>query len=878
MADEVRVPIGADFKKAIAATRDFAKDATKSLRRIQQNFDLLKTAAIAAVGALAIGKIKSGIQSLTEAASAQEDAIKQLNTALQLSGDFTEEASTNLQEFASNLQAASTIGDEVALTQLALAKSFGVTNDQAKDLVQAAADLSAATGISLDSAVRNLGKTFGGLTGELGEVVPALKGLTKEQLEAGGAIDFVANRFGGAAQALTQTFSGAVAQTQNTFGDLIEEIGFFITQNPVFIRLVNQAGQTFANFIKVLQENREEIIEFINSGLKGVVSTVPFTIGVVEALAKGFGFLTAIVNEAINILADFLKIILEFEIVKTVINAVAISFKTLGIIALDAFSAIISGIEAIPGASALFGDLGVNLESARESLQGLGDELKTNLLQTDVTQDLNAGLDAVKQGSDAAAQSVADIGISLEDTRIATEGYSEALFATNNQQKKNSNQAISGLRQQKQETEELLSLEKQRQATQAGLGQGPIDFAGFEPIRIESEEAANQIGRLAGLAGNLFKGAAGARQVFGQIAGAFGDAFIPGIGPVVNQIAQVLAQGPEAVEEFIQGFIDEIPVIIDNVAKAIPVVIQTLIENLDVLVQALVTSTPRIISALVAGIPDIIDALIEELPQIIDAFINGLVENVDTIITSLAVKAPEIITKLAEEAPRIITSLTEKIPEVVDRLVEEAPRIIQTLIDNAPEIINALVIEMPKISTALQLQMPFVALELAKNMPKVSIALAKQSPFIARELARSIVFEVIPSFRDELLKIPGEIISSLREGLKDIVPGIGGIGGGAPGGVLGQVTGAVGGLFQDGGVIPAGFPNDSFLAGLSSGERVLTAQENQDIVTQEQFQRGIQQIVNALQGRQQASVSLNVDGKRLADTLVDLNQAGFRTA
>ena len=126
---------GAVFKGTLAANA-VTKAFELASRAAKQLFDVFVT---------------QGIQ----AAQVQEDAINQLNTALALAGDFSIEASQDLQAYASQLQSMTVIGDEAILKQLSLAKAFGASNEQSKKLVEAAIDLSAATGISLDSAVKN---------------------------------------------------------------------------------------------------------------------------------------------------------------------------------------------------------------------------------------------------------------------------------------------------------------------------------------------------------------------------------------------------------------------------------------------------------------------------------------------------------------------------------------------------------------------------------------------------------------------------------------------------------------------------------------------------------------------------------------------------
>jgi plasmid maintenance system antidote protein VapI len=237
-------------KAASKLTKAFKKDISSNIKGITASV----AKATAAVGALggAIGTAL-GVKGV-QAANVQEDAINRLNTALQLSGDFSAQASQDFQAFAADLQQVTRFGDEVTLNQLALAKSFGATNEQAKEIVKTAADLSASFGIDLESATRNVAKTLGGFAGELGEVIPELKNLDQAQLQAGAGIDILAKRFAGAAGRDVQTFSGSIDQLSNAFGDLLEEVGFMITKNPQFIALVNSTTKVITNAGAALKE------------------------------------------------------------------------------------------------------------------------------------------------------------------------------------------------------------------------------------------------------------------------------------------------------------------------------------------------------------------------------------------------------------------------------------------------------------------------------------------------------------------------------------------------------------------------------------------------------------------------------------------------
>ena len=267
------------------------------------------TAAVAGLGAALATAI--GIKGV-QAAQVQEDAINRLNTALQLSGDFSDQASKDLQAYASELQNATRFGDELVLNQLALAKSFGATNEQAKQIVSAATDLSASFGIDLESATRNVAKTLGGFAGELGEVIPELKNLDQAQLQAGEGIGLLAKRFAGAASRDVLTFSGQIEQLSNTVGDLFEEIGFLITQNPKFVQLFKSLTDAFSDAGTEVKgfASSFDAFDFITSKLIGFNNAVITNIIAPLELVKNVGSivfdgLVFAVDSAVKEFAEF---------------------------------------------------------------------------------------------------------------------------------------------------------------------------------------------------------------------------------------------------------------------------------------------------------------------------------------------------------------------------------------------------------------------------------------------------------------------------------------------------------------------------------------------------------------------------------------------
>lgn len=231
----------------------------------------------------------AGLSKIVEFSIEQEKAVNRLNTALKSSGQFSLEASNDLQKFASSLQDVSTFGDEAILNSISLATSFGATTEQAKLVAQAAADLSAELGIDLESATRNVAKTLGGYAGELGETIPQLKELTKEQLQAGEGVRLLADRFKGAAQGELKTFGGAIKQAQNSFGDLLEEVGNILTKSPEAIGAINALAGTFKDLGGFVRENSQEFQSLARVGIIAFTDGVQLALKSISFLVEGLG-------------------------------------------------------------------------------------------------------------------------------------------------------------------------------------------------------------------------------------------------------------------------------------------------------------------------------------------------------------------------------------------------------------------------------------------------------------------------------------------------------------------------------------------------------------------------------------------------------------
>jgi len=280
---------------------------------------------------------------LIRAANQQEDAVNRLNSALQITGKFSEETSQSLQDFASSLQQVTKFGDEAILEAQALIQSLGNLSEEAlKDATVATLDLAAALKIDLQSAATLVGKAAAGEVGSFGRYGVAIKKAETNAKTFERALTALEQKFGGAAQKELGTFSAATQQLSNTFGDLTEELGFIITKNPVVLDGVKRLNNVFKVLGDIVKTNREELISLANESFD------TFVMKLREARDA--------IKEFINQNSQFFKIGAAVVIVSKLtvaLGSLATAFKALNIIGLaKSFAFLLNPLTLIAGAIA----------------------------------------------------------------------------------------------------------------------------------------------------------------------------------------------------------------------------------------------------------------------------------------------------------------------------------------------------------------------------------------------------------------------------------------------------------------------------------------------------------------------------------------------
>lgn len=201
---------GAEAQKELQTLMDKATKFGDKLKDLGSTMTKYVTVPLTALAAVSV-----------KAANDQQKAEAKLLTALKGRKDIQD----RLLKQAKDAQNRTLFADEDIVNQQAYLAALGLSEQQINDTMEAAIQLSAALGMELDASVKNLAKTYGGLTGELGESIPALKELTAEQLKAGEAIKYVNENYKGFAETAAESGAGKLQQLKNKFMDLAVKIG-----------------------------------------------------------------------------------------------------------------------------------------------------------------------------------------------------------------------------------------------------------------------------------------------------------------------------------------------------------------------------------------------------------------------------------------------------------------------------------------------------------------------------------------------------------------------------------------------------------------------------------------------------------------------------
>jgi hypothetical protein len=951
-AESVEIEILATVSEAVNSLQTLEKVATKSADDISKSFDGIKTAAIAAVAVFAGKQVFDFFSDAIDKAVQTDEAMRKLESSLKSVGDFSQEAKKDFEDFSGELEKTSSFSDDVVLSQLALAKQLGLTNTDAKKLVQTAADLATVTGDSLETSFSELSKTLKGSAGAISNTIPELKKFTKEQLEAGAAIDYVADRLKGSALDSTNTYKGALNQLGVAFDDAQKAIGRTITQNPVVIAAIKGVTSVIESLGKVLEDSQEPIENFVSALVKIGAGVFAATVEIISTAIKVVStFIEVMASGAVGISQAIVTIVdafLSLESVRSTVEGVSNFISDFFTGTIDLVTQFITSIREIPGAATVFNRLGIDLDATIAKLEETSASFDGLLFDEKDFDKVKNGVNGIKTSLDNAQTSIGSVSASFTKTIDSfSDKYIDSalkIIGTDNDIAKSAKKAKEAQEEEgqaavkasveaaKEKAKQLEIEEKfkdkvksfteeltnrtltEREKVQKQLEKDNEQIALFENNKViktnEAERLRNQALKSFSLKNNDLAEKDAEKR----------DALLERIlsKELGNLTAIELAREKDLknVEEYYKKQL----ISAEEAAKLNEVIVEESNKRIlaaqtasyEDFTKGITTFTTSGLQGLAkSGVEAITNTILPGLGAAAGELFAFFSQSTDKFKEQLATLfSPEFfkniaanLIELVKAFPGIVASLSSFIKDNAAQIIED---LITAIIAALPEIASGVTKAFISLSTDPQF-LEAVGLAFANGIANglkdlggdISRAIKVGAVDISREFKQAFDLGSLgTSIKDAVIGGFNAAIDGIRQGMTDIAnsfkdlfnikieaPSFGG-----GGGVLGDLGGAISSAFgfAEGGIIPTGFPNDTFPARLTSGEMVLPPnitsgllglidQDTQATAPDNGMQTALlNKIYNALNNPQQVSTAITIDGRELANVILNLSRNNAR--
>lgn len=178
----------------------------------------------------------------------------QLNTALGNNSTRIEEMNGLIETLSDKTLA----GREDVMQMVSSLASLGKSESDIQKISTAAVNLSNVTGQGLNEAMKQVNATFSGSTDELGKLIPELKGLSKEQLAAGGAADIINQKLGLLSDQMSAGVSQKIKNMKDSWAELKIEFGKNLAEtfSPI-IGWIDKLAKGWTESLRTLRTYKE---------------------------------------------------------------------------------------------------------------------------------------------------------------------------------------------------------------------------------------------------------------------------------------------------------------------------------------------------------------------------------------------------------------------------------------------------------------------------------------------------------------------------------------------------------------------------------------------------------------------------------------------
>ena len=287
MAGDARFTISAEdrTKRGADSVKSNIKGVKKETTELEkETTKLVKSYASWAAAFVAVRKVARFMQESIDLAAKQEAITKRLALAMSRYGGAVFANTNRAQKFSNAMQTLTGVSNEQIEEVQTLLLNMGVLPSKLDEAATAALNLSAAMGVDVVSAAKQIGKTLSGMRGELGESVKGMENLDAAALKAGGAITLINEKFGGAAQQEVETYTGKVKVLSEAWDDLKKTMGEGVSESSIVSEQLQSLTTVVGVLTGALSDNERAWKAYLKQRDKATDGTVPS-----EILLSDFG-------------------------------------------------------------------------------------------------------------------------------------------------------------------------------------------------------------------------------------------------------------------------------------------------------------------------------------------------------------------------------------------------------------------------------------------------------------------------------------------------------------------------------------------------------------------------------------------------------------
>lgn len=420
--------------EALPEAADKASEGSKKFReetnKTKNGVDGLKSATegffleLGAMAARLATQLPSALSKSIQAFGQQEMAVQKLAAAVRANGGNVSEVLPIMRQFASDIQAITTYGDEQVHSMMAMATSMGVNSAQMQGVIKSAIGLAEALNMDVMTAIKASSAAVQGKTTMLQEYIPSLAKCKTEEEKLAQVQTLSASGFA-QAEAAANTLDGKLKQAANAWGELQEVMG------EAFAPTVKAVAGLIKGICSVMAEN---------ATLTKILTTA------LASCAVGFAF--AKVGGLANVAKMFFGVATATKTATGAIHALNLAIKAnpIGLIASLAAAAVLGIAQLV--------DYVANLESEEEK-EAAAQEA-ANEARRKAAEDARAASAVL----DEYAEAVAREGESADDAAERIEALSAEIKELSDRSKWGENEQEAAAQKLVEKKKELVELQK----------------------------------------------------------------------------------------------------------------------------------------------------------------------------------------------------------------------------------------------------------------------------------------------------------------------------------------------------------------------------------------------------------------------------------